>query len=213
MVAGEVYDRTSRPPKRSRRKWRSARARTRPKSKPKNPPRKKNSPKSKPERARAAAEIPENLLDHYDRIVKKHDGIALAEVRERKMQRLRHAHSPACVSGNAPRTSHEEMFHCETCTRILYYIEPAASAAAAAPPTTPPAAPRRATSATISGAAGAARPDPLNPESCAGLRAPAHHSAGARTFSDPHPSSRRRSYTSRILTAPRAAIPVPLPTR
>ena len=36
------------------------------------------------ERTRAIAEIPENLLDHYDRIVKKHNGVALAEVRNEK---------------------------------------------------------------------------------------------------------------------------------
>jgi len=29
------------------------------------------------------------------------------------------------------RANSEDMFHCETCTRILYYIEPEASAAGA----------------------------------------------------------------------------------
>src|SRR5579862_3064525 len=36
------------------------------------------------ERAQAVADIPENLLDHYDRIVRKHNGIALVEVRNEK---------------------------------------------------------------------------------------------------------------------------------
>ena len=36
------------------------------------------------ERTAVVAEIPENLLDHYDRISKKHNGIALAEVRDEK---------------------------------------------------------------------------------------------------------------------------------
>ena len=40
------------------------------------------------ERTRAIAEIPENLLDHYDRIVKKHNGVALAEVRNEKCRFL-----------------------------------------------------------------------------------------------------------------------------
>jgi len=35
------------------------------------------------------------------------------------------------------RLNTEEMFHCETCTRILYYVEPTVSAASASPaPTT-----------------------------------------------------------------------------
>ena len=82
------------------------------------------------ERARVVAEIPEDTLDHYERIARKHDGKALAEVvgekcsacgmvvRPHVFQQMQHAGPPAGEAGS------EEMFHCETCTRILYYIEP-----------------------------------------------------------------------------------------
>jgi len=98
------------------------------------------------ERARVVAEIPEDTLDHYERIARKHGGKALAEVvgekcsacgmvvRPHVFQQMRHAGSPAGEAGT------EEMFHCETCTRILYYIEPEAPAVTAAGgPAVPPA--------------------------------------------------------------------------
>jgi hypothetical protein len=84
------------------------------------------------ERAAVISDIPENLLDHYDRISKKHNGIALAEVRDEKCSacgmRLRpHVHQ------EMQRRDNEELFHCETCTRIIYLAEPERSAASAAP--------------------------------------------------------------------------------
>jgi uncharacterized protein len=83
------------------------------------------------ERTRVAAEIPENMLDHYDRIVKKHNGIALAEVREEKCGACGMRVRPH-VFQEMRRPDTKEMFHCETCTRILYYVEPSASASPAA---------------------------------------------------------------------------------
>jgi len=79
------------------------------------------------ERTRVSAEIPENTLDHYDRIIKKHNGIALAEVREEKCAACGMRVRPH-VFQEMRRAGTKEMFHCETCTRILYYVEPAASA-------------------------------------------------------------------------------------
>lgn len=79
------------------------------------------------ERSRVAAGIPENTLDHYDRISKKHHGVVLAEIhdgfcgacgvliRPHMMQEIRRGEST-------------DLFHCETCTRILYYVEPEAPA-------------------------------------------------------------------------------------
>jgi predicted nucleic acid-binding Zn-ribbon protein len=89
------------------------------------------------ERARVVAEIPENLLDHYERIAKKHNNIALAEVRDEKCSACGMRVRPHVFQEMNRRTS-EEMFHCETCTRILYYIEPSIAAAqsATAPPST-----------------------------------------------------------------------------
>jgi predicted nucleic acid-binding Zn-ribbon protein len=77
------------------------------------------------ERLRVVEGIPEDLLDHYERIAKKHNGIALAEVREEKCTACGMRVRPHVFQEMGRRTS-EEMFHCETCTRILYYIDPSA---------------------------------------------------------------------------------------
>jgi predicted nucleic acid-binding Zn-ribbon protein len=82
------------------------------------------------ERARIVAEIPEDLLDHYGRITKKHNGIALAEVRAETCTACGVRIRPH-VFQEMRRVQSEELFHCETCTRILYYIEPAVAAAPA----------------------------------------------------------------------------------
>lgn len=82
------------------------------------------------QRAQVVAGIPENLLDHYERIARKHNGVVLAEVRDEKCS--------ACGMRIRPhvfqemRRGTDEMFHCETCTRILYYVEPEQSSASAA---------------------------------------------------------------------------------
>jgi predicted nucleic acid-binding Zn-ribbon protein len=83
------------------------------------------------ERSRVVALISENLLDHYDRISKKHHHIVLAEVRDEKCSACGMRVRPH-VFQEMRRMGSEEMFHCETCTRILYYVEPTAAAATAA---------------------------------------------------------------------------------
>jgi predicted nucleic acid-binding Zn-ribbon protein len=92
------------------------------------------------ERERAIAEIPESMIDHYDRIMKKHDNLALAEIRDEKCSACGMRMRPQVIQA-IRRSTTDEMFHCETCTRILYYTEPTAAAAVAnaqpapAPPT------------------------------------------------------------------------------
>ncbi len=82
------------------------------------------------QRAGVVANVPEDLLDHYERIARKHNGVVLAEVRGEKCG--------ACGMRIRPHVFQEmqrgtnEMFHCETCTRILYYVEPEQSGASAA---------------------------------------------------------------------------------
>lgn len=82
------------------------------------------------QRSQVIGGIPENLLDHYERIARKHNGVVLAEVRDEKCS--------ACGMRIRPhvfqemRRGGDEMFHCETCTRILYYVEPEQSSASAA---------------------------------------------------------------------------------
>lgn len=84
------------------------------------------------ERAAAVAAIPEDLLDHYNRIARKHGGTALAEVRGDKCAACGMRVRPQ-VFQEMHRAVNDEIYHCETCTRILYYVDP--------PQTTPPAAP------------------------------------------------------------------------
>jgi predicted nucleic acid-binding Zn-ribbon protein len=83
------------------------------------------------ERERAVTEIPEKILDHYDRIVKKHNGVALAEVRNEKCGACGMIVRPHVIQ-EMRRSESTELFHCETCTRIIYYIEPSVSSAPAA---------------------------------------------------------------------------------
>jgi uncharacterized protein len=82
------------------------------------------------ERSKIVAGIPEAMLDHYDRIVRKHGGIALAEVRDEKCTACGMRIRPH-VFQEMRRANSEEIFHCETCTRILYYVEPAPAASQA----------------------------------------------------------------------------------
>jgi uncharacterized protein len=85
----------------------------------------------KAERTRAVTEIPEKLLDHYDRIVKKHNGVALAEVRDGKCGACGMIVRPHVIQ-EMRRSEGADLFHCETCTRIIYYIERSVSSAPAA---------------------------------------------------------------------------------
>jgi predicted nucleic acid-binding Zn-ribbon protein len=77
-------------------------------------------------------------MDHYDRIMKKHDNLALAEIREEKCSACGMRMRPQVIQA-IRRSTTDEMFHCETCTRILYYTEPTAAAAVANAQPAPPA--------------------------------------------------------------------------
>ena len=83
------------------------------------------------ERVRVRATVPEDMLDHYQRIARKHDGIALAEVRDETCTACGVRVRPH-VFQELRRADTDEIFHCETCTRILYFHEPLAAPAAAA---------------------------------------------------------------------------------
>ena len=80
------------------------------------------------ERAKVITAIPEDLLDHYHRIAKKHGGVAIAEVRGEACA--------ACGARIRPHVFEElrrengtELYHCEICTRILYFSGPPAAQA------------------------------------------------------------------------------------
>ena len=82
------------------------------------------------ERQRAVAAVPEDLLEHYQRIARRHNGIALAEVREETCTMCRVRVRPH-VYQKLSREESQEIFHCESCTRILYCsAQPVAQASA-----------------------------------------------------------------------------------
>jgi predicted nucleic acid-binding Zn-ribbon protein len=90
-------------------------------------------------RAGAVAAVPVDLIDHYERIAKRHGGIALAEIRGEGCGQCG-VHIRPHVIQQLQRDGNEEFFHCETCTRVLYYADHAAAQASAS---AAPAAPVR----------------------------------------------------------------------
>src|SRR5712692_1940975 len=93
------------------------------------------------DRERIVGPIDEDLLYHYHRIAKRHNGVALAEVRNETCLLCGMRVRPH-VYQELRRESSDELFHCETCTRILYVAETQAAGAAAdasaMPATAPP---------------------------------------------------------------------------
>src|ERR1700720_1873966 len=77
-------------------------------------------------RASAMAAVPEDLVDHYERIAKRHGGISLAEIRGEGCGQCG-VHIRPHVIQQLQRPENEEFFHCETCTRILYYADHSAA--------------------------------------------------------------------------------------
>ena len=75
------------------------------------------------ERAKIIPEIPEDLLNEYERIGKRHHGIALAAVRAETCQACGVRIRPH-VFQELRRATNDHIFTCETCNRILYYAEP-----------------------------------------------------------------------------------------
>jgi len=82
-------------------------------------------------RSGAVAAVPEDLVDHYERIAKRHGGISLAEIRGEGCGQCG-VHIRPHVIQQLQRPENEEFFHCETCTRILYYADHGAAPASAA---------------------------------------------------------------------------------
>jgi uncharacterized protein len=138
MVSGEIFDQRIKAADQDRREIEQATQRERARLEGEKAKDDKELAAVEAERTRVVAEIPENLLDHYERIAKKHHGVSLAEVRNEKCSACGMIVRPHVLQ-EMRRASSDEMFHCETCTRILYYVEPETSAAAAAAPENPSA--------------------------------------------------------------------------
>jgi predicted nucleic acid-binding Zn-ribbon protein len=130
MVAGEEYDRRIKASEKTLKEVEEAVRIERSKLEAEKAAAEKELAELSAERTRLAAEIPEDMRDHYERIARKHNGVSLAEVRDEKCTACGMRVRPH-VFQEMRRANSEEMFHCETCTRILYYIEPAAAAAPA----------------------------------------------------------------------------------
>jgi uncharacterized protein len=83
------------------------------------------------ERVEAAAGVPEDLLDQYYRIAPRRNGIGVAEVFKQSCAQCGVMIRPHVIQAMG-RDDTQEIFHCETCTRILYLPKAFGGAAAAA---------------------------------------------------------------------------------
>ena len=90
------------------------------------------------ERALLAAKVPEDLLELYGRIARRHPGAAMAEVRDDQCRGCGMRVLPHVVQVLRTETN-EEVFRCETCGCILYTLEPIPHAAPAADAAAAPA--------------------------------------------------------------------------
>jgi predicted nucleic acid-binding Zn-ribbon protein len=86
------------------------------------------------ERKTLVAGVPEDLLASYEAIARRRHGVALAEIRGESCGMCGMLVTPHVVQ-ELRRAENSSLFHCETCTRILYYVEPppAAPASGAVP--------------------------------------------------------------------------------
>jgi uncharacterized protein len=84
------------------------------------------------ERAKIVPGVPENLLFNYEGIARRRHGVALAEVHDGSCGMCGMLITPHVVQ-ELRRPDCTDLFQCETCTRILYYVE-RAPAPADAPP-------------------------------------------------------------------------------
>lgn len=129
MVSGEQYDRQVKAAERAFQEVEDAARAERAKIEAEKAAAQKELAACEAERAKVIAAIPDDLLDHYQRIAKKHGGVAIAEVRGEACA--------ACGARIRPHVFEElrrengtELYHCEICTRILYYAGSPAQAAA-----------------------------------------------------------------------------------
>jgi hypothetical protein len=76
------------------------------------------------EREKAAASIPEDVLSLYDRIAKRHNGHALAQVKDGQCKGCGLRVLPHTLQLLTQDHDDEEIFRCESCGLILYSLEP-----------------------------------------------------------------------------------------
>ena len=76
------------------------------------------------ERKEIVAGIPESLLTTYSQVAERRHGIAMAAIRDEACTQCGVRIRPH-VFQELRRPDSQEIFQCETCNRILYYVEPA----------------------------------------------------------------------------------------
>ena len=79
------------------------------------------------EREKAALPIPEDLRSLYDRIAKRHNGTALAQVRDEQCKGCGLRVLPHTLQLLVQDHDDDEIFRCESCGLILYSLEPLTS--------------------------------------------------------------------------------------
>ena len=79
------------------------------------------------ERREFALQVPEDLLHIYEQVASRRHGIGLAEVRDQACALCGVRIRPH-VFQELGRSDSHEIFQCESCTRILYYVEPPVAA-------------------------------------------------------------------------------------
>jgi uncharacterized protein len=130
MVAGEEYDRAIKAAETELKSAESVAATERRELESQRASLESQLASAEAERGKIVPEIPESLLREYDRIGRRHHGIALAKVVGETCQACGVRIRPH-VYQELRRAEGDQIFSCETCNRILYYIEPVAAPAAA----------------------------------------------------------------------------------
>ncbi len=77
------------------------------------------------EREQAASNIPEDLMARYQRLAKRYHGLAVAQMVDEACTGCRVYLRPHMVQ-RVRQFDSDEIVECESCTRILYYVEEAA---------------------------------------------------------------------------------------
>jgi len=122
MVSGEEYERQVKAAEKRLKEVEAAAQAERAQLQAEQAETKKQADSLAAERDRVIQSVPEDTLDHYHRIARKHSGVALAEVKDETCTMCRVRVRPHVFEA-LRKPDCQEIFHCESCTRILYYHE------------------------------------------------------------------------------------------
>ncbi len=136
MVAGETYEHNVKAAERSLSEIESASRAERQKREADAAAAKQALAVQEAARASEAASVPPDLLEHYERLAARYHGTALSEVVRETCSMCRVKVRPH-VFQELRNASSQELFHCESCARLLYVAESPAAAPAMAEPAKP----------------------------------------------------------------------------